>query len=106
VLVDQPQLLRDLWTRVERGRKVRIQVTSRVLDARGSNNHGVTFVVYHRRIPNASVWKMRPEDEARMAELLKLIARERDPRRVLILAKELEQLLASEPAPPEEPRGS
>jgi hypothetical protein len=41
-----------------------------------------------------------------MAELLRLIARERDPRRVVMLAKELEQLLASEPEPPEEPRGS
>jgi len=35
-----------------------------------------------------------------MAELLKLIARERDPRRVVALAKEVEQLLASEPETP------
>jgi len=49
---------------------------------------------------------MTPDDEARMAELVKLIARERDPRRVVMLAKELEQLLASEPEPPEEPQDS
>jgi hypothetical protein len=49
---------------------------------------------------------MTREDEAWMAELLKLIARERDPRRVVILAKELERLLASEPEPPEKPRSS
>jgi hypothetical protein len=49
---------------------------------------------------------MTPEDEARVAELLKLIARERDPRRVVALAKELERLLNSEPKPPETPRSS
>jgi hypothetical protein len=49
---------------------------------------------------------MTLDDEARMAELLKLIAHERDPRRVVILAKELERLLESELEPPEEPRGS
>ena len=49
---------------------------------------------------------MTPDDEAWMAELLKLIARERDPRRVVMLAKELERLLESEPEPPEEPGGS
>jgi hypothetical protein len=49
---------------------------------------------------------MTPDDEARMAELLTLIARERDPRRVVALAKELERLLASEPEPPEEPLSS
>jgi len=49
---------------------------------------------------------MTSDDEARMTELLRLIARERDPRRVVMLAKELEQLLASEPEPPEESRDS
>jgi hypothetical protein len=49
---------------------------------------------------------MTPDDEARMAELLKLIARERDPRRVVTLAKELERLLESEPEPPEKPQSS
>jgi hypothetical protein len=49
---------------------------------------------------------MKPEDEARMAELLKLIAHERDPRRVVILAKELERLLGAESEPPQKPCGS
>jgi len=71
-----------------------------------SNHRGIT-VVYPLRIPpNARVSGMTADDEARMAELLRLIARERDPRRVVMLAKELEQLLASEPEPPEEQRGS
>jgi hypothetical protein len=49
---------------------------------------------------------MTPDDEAYMAELLKLIAHERDPRRVVALAKELERLLNSEPKPPEKPQSS
>jgi len=49
---------------------------------------------------------MTPEDEAWMAELLKLIARERDPRKVVALAKELEPLLNSEPKPREKPRAA
>jgi hypothetical protein len=66
----------------------------------GSNHRDVTFVVYPQRIPNASVQEMTPDAEARMAELLRLISRERDPRRVVALAKELERLLASEPDHP------
>jgi hypothetical protein len=49
---------------------------------------------------------MTPDDEAWMAELLKLIARERDPRRVVMLAKELERLMESEPKSPDKPRSS
>jgi hypothetical protein len=71
----------------------------------------VTRQRYVRRLPSApfpllALGTMTPDDEARMAELLRLIAQERDPRRVVMLAKELEQLLASEPEPPEEPRSS
>jgi hypothetical protein len=72
----------------------------------GSNHRGVTFVVYPQPVPIASVGTMTPDDEARMAELLKLISRERDPRRVVALAKELERLLASEPELPEKPRSA
>ena len=53
--------------------------------------------------PLLALGTMTPEDEACMAELLKLISRERDPRKVVALAKELERLLDSEPEPPEAP---
>lgn len=56
--------------------------------------------------PLLALGTMTPHDEAYMAELLKLIARERDPREVVALATELERLLNSEPKPPEKPQSS
>ncbi len=72
----------------------------------GSNQPALRSLSTLSPFPLLALGTMTLDDEARMAELLKLIARERDPRRVVLLAKELERLLDSEPEPPEEPRGS
>ena len=73
---------------------------------RGSNQPALRSSSTLSPLPLLGLGTMTLDDEARMAELLKLIAHERDPRRVVTLAKELERLLESEPEPREEPRGS